>query len=76
MSAKRKGATPVALGLRAVRGGGVAVGVAIEKGEPRVVLSSFVATGAEGDRLSLEPYHVAAELCPDGKVSARATAAV
>jgi hypothetical protein len=75
MSARRKN-TSVALGLRAVRGGGVVVGVAFEEGEPRVVLSSFLATGAEGDRLSFEPYHVAAELCPDGKVSAKARAAV
>jgi hypothetical protein len=77
MSAKRKSnTTPVGLGLRAIRGGGVVVGVALEKGEPRVVLSSFLATGAEDDRLSFEPYHVAAEMCPDGKPSSEAAVAV
>src|SRR5215469_5219850 len=59
MSAKRK---RVAIGFRAGRGGSVVVGVATDGPEPRVVLSTFLATAAEGDRLSLEPYHVAAEL--------------
>jgi hypothetical protein len=68
--------TQVALGLRAIRGGGVAVAVALEKTAPRIVLSSFLATAAEGDRLSFEPYHVAAEMSPDGKASPEATAAV
>jgi hypothetical protein len=70
--------TPVALGFRALRGGGVVVGVAVEGREPRVVLSSFLATAAEGDRLSHEPYHVAAEMerSPDGRPSAEAAAAV
>src|SRR6202163_4496800 len=74
----RDTATPVGLGLRALKGGAVAVGVAIEGGEPRVVLSTFLATCAEGDRLSFEPYHVAAELkCdPQGRASAEAAAAV
>jgi hypothetical protein len=53
---------PVALGLRALRGGAVTVGVALETETPRVVLSSFLATAAEGDRLAFEPYHVAVEL--------------
>ena len=61
MSAKKK-AAPVAIGLRAERGGAVVVGVALEGSEPRVVLSYFLATAAEGDRLALEPYHVAAEM--------------
>ncbi|MDP3739305.1 MAG: hypothetical protein Q8R02_18090 [Hyphomonadaceae bacterium] len=54
------------------------VGVARDGGEPRVVLSSFLATAAEGDRLSLEPYHVAAGMKrrPDGGASAEAAAAV
>jgi hypothetical protein len=56
----------------------VVVGVAVEGGEPRVVLSTFLATGAEGDRLALEPYHVAAELKrdPQGRVSNEAAATV
>ncbi len=53
---------PVALGLRAMRGGAVAVGVAVEDDAPKVVLSTFLATAAAGDRLALEPYHVAAEM--------------
>jgi hypothetical protein len=71
-------ATPIGLGLRALRGGGVVVGVAVEAGQPRVVLSSFLATAADGDRLSLEPYLVAAEMerGPGGEASAEASAAV
>jgi hypothetical protein len=70
--------TPIALGLRALRGGAVLVGVALEKGKPRVVLSSFLAKAAEGDRLSLEPYVVAAGMKrgPDGLASAEAKAVV
>ena len=56
------GRGPAALGLRALRGGAVAVGVAVEDGAPRVVLSTFLATAPEGDRLAFEPYHVAAEM--------------
>ena len=75
---RRDTATPVGLGLRALKGGAVVVGVAVEGGEPRVVLSTFLATCAEGDRLSFEPYHVAAELNgdPQRSVSAEAAAAV
>lgn len=67
---------PIALGFRAGRGGAVAVGVALDG--PRVVLSTFLATAAEGDRLSLEPYHVAAEMAQGtkGKVPVKAAAAV
>ena len=74
----RDTATPVGLGLRARKGGAVVVGVAVEGGEPRVVLSTFLATCAEGDRLSFEPYHVATELERDsqGRASAEAAAAV
>jgi orotate phosphoribosyltransferase-like protein len=76
MSADRA-MVPVGLGFRALKGGSVVVGVAAD-GEPRVVLSSFLATAAEGDRLSLEPYHVAAEMerGPQGGASAEAEAAV
>jgi hypothetical protein len=71
-------AIPVGIGFRAQRGGSVAVAVSIEAGEPRVVASSFLATAAEGDRLSLEPYAVAAEMGAgaDGKASPEAAAAV
>jgi hypothetical protein len=71
-------ATPIALGFRAVRGGGVAVGVAVDAGAPRVVLSRFLATSTEGDRLAFEPYHVAYEMPrgADGDVSAEAAAIV
>ena len=69
---------PTGLGLRAAKGGAVAVGVAIESGEPRVVLSTFLATSIETDRLSFEPYHVAAELKrdPRAEASSEAVAAV
>ena len=52
---------PIALGIRALRGGGAVVGVA-NGPEPRVVLSTFLATARKGDRLALEPYRVAAEM--------------
>jgi len=70
--------TPVGLGLRAFKGGAVIVGVAVEDGVPRVVLSRSLASSAEGDRLSLEPYTIAAELMrdPQGSASAEAVAAV
>jgi len=72
------GRVPVGLGFRALRGGSVVVCVAMEGGEPRVVLSSFLATAAEGDRLSLEPYHVAAGMArgAHGGASAQAASAV
>ena len=54
--------TPIALGFRAVRGGSVVVGVAADLPLPRVVLSTFLATAAEGDRLAFEPYQVAYEM--------------
>ncbi len=70
--------TPVALGLRALRGGPVAVAVALADQEPRVVLSTRLATAADGDRLAFEPYHVAFELQRGrpGEVCAEAAAAV
>src|SRR5262245_21102709 len=69
---------PIGLGFRALKGGGVVVGVAANGSEPRVVLSTFLATAAEGDRLALEPYRVAAEMeqVPHGGVPAEAAAAV
>ncbi len=70
--------TPIGIGFRAGRGGSVVVGVAADPGGPRVVLSSFLTTAAEGDRLAFEPYHVAAGMKRDaqGGVSAEATTAV
>jgi hypothetical protein len=75
---RRETAIPVGLGLRALKGGASVVVVAIEGGEPRVVFSTFLATGAEGDRLALEPYTVAAELKrhPQGRASAEVAAIV
>lgn len=77
MSARHR-LIPAGLGFRAERGGAVVVGVAIAGGETRVVLSSFLPTATEGDRLALEPYHVAAamERGPDGGASPKAIAAV
>jgi hypothetical protein len=70
--------TPIGLGFRVVRGGSVVVGVSAGDPEPRVVLSTFLPTAAKGDRLSLEPYHVASEMVrgADGRASAEAAAAV
>jgi hypothetical protein len=79
----RKAMVPIGLGFRALKGGGVVVGVAANGSEPRVVLSTFLATAAEGDRLALEPYRVAAEMervlrggVSHGGVPAEAAAAV
>jgi len=70
--------TRIGLGFRVVRGGSVVVGVSADEREPLVVLSTFLATAREGDRLSLEPYHVAAEMVrsADGEDLADAAAAV
>lgn len=69
---------PIGLGFRAGRGGSIVVGVEVDGAEPRVALSVFLATAVEGDRLSLEPYHVAAELAGGQRdtVPAEAVAAV
>ena len=67
-------ANHLALGLRALKGGAVAVAVAIESGEPRIVHAGFLPTSAEGDRLSLEPYQVAFELNQNGSPSDAAAA--
>jgi len=53
------------LGLRACKGGAVAVGLRIEKGEPRLLVSTFLKTHEDGNRLSLEPYRIAAEMAAD-----------
>jgi hypothetical protein len=66
----------VAFGFRAVRGGAVAVAVAVEDGAPRVVQSAFLATAADGDRLAFEPYHVAVEEARGPKGLAAAAAAI
>jgi hypothetical protein len=75
----RQSLTVVGLGFRAQRGGAVVVAVALHKdndrGKPRVVLSSFLATAEEGDRLALEPYTVAYEI-QRGKVGAPSAEAV
>jgi hypothetical protein len=70
--------TPVALGFRAGRGGSVVVGVAADGPLPRLALSTYLATAAEGDRLAFEPYQVAYELPrgDGGGPSAQAAATV
>jgi hypothetical protein len=68
---------PAAIGLRAVRGGSVVVAATTGGGAPRVVLSTFLDTAAEGDRLAFEPYHIAFEIAGGRKdVPAEAAAAV
>lgn len=68
----------IALGFRALRGGSVVVGVAVDGRKPRIVLSTFLATAADGDRLAFEPYQVAFEMPRgrSGRASAKAVAAV
>lgn len=55
------------LGLKAQRGGAVAVVIAVEAGAPVVKVASFIATAAEGDRLALEPYRLAYEMTQAGQ---------
>jgi hypothetical protein len=66
---------PVALGFRASRGGALVVGVALDGGQPRVVLSTVLATAAEGDRLAFEPYHVAYEMAQGSREASPEVAA-
>jgi hypothetical protein len=75
---RKSGTRPIGLGFRALKGGGVVVGVVVDEGDPRVVLSTFLPTAAAGDRLALEPYRVAYEMKhgPDGGASTEAAAAV
>jgi antitoxin component HigA of HigAB toxin-antitoxin module len=75
---RHKAMVAIGLGFRALKGGGVVVGVAANGSDPRVVLSTFLATAAEGERLALEPYRVAAEMeqVLQGAVLAEAAAAV
>lgn len=67
-----------ALGFRALKGGGALVAVTLNGDAPRLALFRTLATAAEGDRLSLEPYTLAAEMerAPDGGASEHAKAAV
>lgn len=66
------------LGLRAFKGGAVAVGVTVAEGEPCVVLSTVLETFIQGDRLSFEPYRLAAETPrePTGSTAPEAAAIV
>lgn len=66
----------IGLGFRAARGGGLVVAVALNDGAPRLILSTFIAVGADGDRLALEPYHVAAEMAHDPEQEDGVAAAV
>lgn len=63
------------LGLRAQKGGAVVVAVALAADAPRLILSSFVTSHAEDDRLALEPYAVAAEAARNGSGDAAALVA-
>lgn len=78
MSRPHLQAQQAALGLRACKGGAVAVGLMIAAGAPRIVFSTFLETSVEGDRLSREPYGVAAALMRNSGIEAlqRATDAV
>ncbi|MBO9610355.1 MAG: hypothetical protein J7639_30630 [Paenibacillaceae bacterium] len=80
MVTNRENAAPLAgLGFRAHQGGAVVVGLAVEEGEPRVVLSTLLETCSDGDRLSFEPYRVAVEMArrdPQSGASTEAAAAV
>lgn len=65
----------IAIGLRAQKGGALVVAVAVEGGEPRILLSTSFATHEPDDRLSLEPYRVAAEMAGGAQGDAAAAVA-
>lgn len=69
-------AASVGLGVRGQKGGAVVIALMLEAGQPRVLVSAFMATAAEGDRLALEPYGVAAEEAGGAGGKAAASAAV
>jgi hypothetical protein len=60
MAAKHNNICPAGLGFRAHIGWAAAVAVIEDHGAPQLVHSSIVQTGERGDRVSMEPYHVAA----------------
>jgi len=53
---------PSAIGLRAGKGGAVAVAVLVADGMPRLIASTFIATHESGDNIALAPYRVATEM--------------
>lgn len=61
----------IAIGLRAQKGGAVIVALSLAADGPRLLLSEFLPTAAEGDRLAFEPYRAAS-----GMPLAEAAAAV
>ena len=75
---RKSGTGPIGVGFRALKGGSVVVGVVVDESDPQVVLSTFLPTAADGDRLALEPYRVAHEMerDPAGGASTAAAAAV
>jgi len=48
--------------LRAQKGGAVMAALSLAADGPRLLLSSFLPTAAEGDRLAFEPYAAASEM--------------
>jgi hypothetical protein len=65
----------VGIGLRAQKGGAVVVALEVKAGEPRILLSALLETHAVDDRLSFEPYRVAAEMARGAQGDAVAEAA-
>ncbi|SRR5579859_119863 len=68
----------IGIGLRAQKGGAVAVVLSVTANGPQMRFSGSISTAAEGDRLSFEPYRVAFEMArkPQGGASDEAKAAV
>ena len=66
-----------ALGLRAHKGGAILVALTLDNRQPRLLLNTTLATHADGDRLTREPYHAARDLprSPDGRAAAEALVA-
>jgi post-segregation antitoxin (ccd killing protein) len=63
------------LGVRAQKGGAVVVALALKADAPSLIVSAFITTHAEGDRLAFEPYAVASEAARDGTGDAAALVA-
>ncbi len=67
---------PAGLGLRAIRGGAVAVAIRIDGGIPRPARSTFLATHDPAEPLSRDPYGAAHALVQGGGTRDAAAALV
>ncbi|MGZ3306151.1 MAG: hypothetical protein ACXU8U_09860, partial [Asticcacaulis sp.] len=65
----KTGQAPAAIGLRAYKGGALAVAVCVTGEGPRVLYSTTLKSHAETEPLSLEPYAIAYRMAHEQGVS-------